>query len=147
MLIAFNIEVALIATAGGTHGLLLFNFQTRDMQPVVSDDIQVRPAALRAAAYAVGHQLDVGFAILTPAFRLLFFEMQGAAFGDRLAAHQLKAKLQGAALHTGEGADAQPDARHAFRLMLVSLFFDQFQRLLAEGDFVHCAVPGKVWPD
>jgi len=117
------------------------------MQPVVGDDIQVRPAALRAASYAVGQQLDVRFAILTPAFRLLLFEMQGAAFGDRLAAHQLKAKLQGAALHAGEGADAQPDARHAFRLMLVSLFFDQFQRLLAKGDFVHCAVPGKVWPD
>jgi len=145
-LVTFYIEVAAIATAGGTHGLLLFNFQTRDMQSVVSDDIQTCAAALRAASYAMGKQLDVLLTVLTPAFRLLFFQMQPAAFGQGAAAHQLKAKLQRAAFHTGKSADAQPDIRHPFRVMLMGLLFDQFQRLLAEGNFVHCAIPGGVLP-
>jgi len=114
------------------------------MQSVVGDDIQTCAATVGAASYAMGKQLDISLTVLTPAFRLLLFEMQPAAFGQSAAAHQLKAKFQRAAFDAGKGTDAQPDIGHPLRVVLMGLLFDQFQRLLAEGDFVHCAIPVEV---
>jgi hypothetical protein len=63
--------------------------------------------------------------------------MQFAAFRQRAAAHQLKAEGQGAGFHAGKCADLQPHAGHPTRAGLLRLLFNNFQRPLAKGDFVH----------
>ncbi|EGL73996.1 hypothetical protein CSE899_02990 [Cronobacter sakazakii E899] len=51
VLIAFYIQVAVLATAGRTHLLLLFYFETLDLHAVIGIDAQIRAMAMRAAAY------------------------------------------------------------------------------------------------
>ncbi len=81
--------------------------------------------------------MDVLLTAIAPAFSLLFGDMQFAPLRQRAAADQLKAEGQGAGFHAGKCADLEPHAGNPPRAGLLRLLFNNFQRPLAEGDFVH----------
>jgi hypothetical protein len=123
---------------------LLIDFQTLNLHAVIRHDAQVAAVTVGAALHALGQQRDELLAVMAPAFGFLLVDMKLAAFRQRAAADQIKAKLQGAGFHAREGADFQPDAGDAAGVVLAGMAFDKFDCALAKGDFVHGA-SGVNW--